>query len=424
MRCDGTNRVWLRVRKRGQSDALQSLSSRSGRGRIHACGDYTLCGFHGGICKAPRRIRKPRDQAPRRFTVAHGFTRVTRRVIDRSAGRIDAATDHRKDAFYHVVQVGVYPVAGLANPAIWRGNVDNLLIAGGAFGIVLGFAAREVLGSVLSSFVSLFARPFEVGDWVVIDDREGVVIDVSAFNTQLRTLDDEYVMIPNDRVTGEKVLNRSRRGRLRTTAEVDVDYDVDVEHAAQVASAALRDVTVSLDEPRPRAVLKRFGKSSVVLELRCWIDDPTVERMWRTRTAAVESIETAFDREGIDVPYPRRTFSVRDGPRVEERATEGVDTPVWGGGGTTSRDVDANGRSETRDVRPVVPGVATVDRSGGDRRENDVTTERTDPTDPDRDRDEDTAENADSGRPSSVDCDPVTGGRADTDDDEDDGATS
>ena len=67
--CDGTSCVWLQVQKHGRSDALLSPLSRSGRGRIHSCGDDAPCGFPCGIYKARRRNRKPRGLTPRHFTI-------------------------------------------------------------------------------------------------------------------------------------------------------------------------------------------------------------------------------------------------------------------------------------------------------------------------------------------------------------------
>ena len=103
--CDGITRVWLQVQKHGRSDAPPSPPGRSGRGRIHACGDCTPCGFLHGIYKMCRGTRKPRGRTehevfrddetlrvsnhltPRHFTEAESSTGVAHRVIKTGTSR-------------------------------------------------------------------------------------------------------------------------------------------------------------------------------------------------------------------------------------------------------------------------------------------------------------------------------------------------
>jgi small-conductance mechanosensitive channel len=247
--------------------------------------------------------------------VAYGVVRIAGRVI-RPAGRDEVPTDHRREVAYHVVPVSVFALAGVVVLTIWGIRLGNLLVGAGFLGIVFGLAARQTLGAVLAGFVLLFSRPFTVGDWVVIDDNEGVVTDVSVVNTQLRTLDDEYVMIPNDQVTGEAIVNKSRGEKLRVTAEVGVDYDADPNRAADVATDAMRECEETLDGPSPYVVGKRFDDSAVVLELRFWIDDPSARRMWRARTEVLNAVKAAFEEEGIAIPFPQRTVGARESGEV------------------------------------------------------------------------------------------------------------
>jgi small-conductance mechanosensitive channel len=272
--------------------------------------------------------------------VAYGVVRTARRVIRSSAGE-GTTTDHRREVAYHVTQVAVYVLAGMVVLTLWGVQLGNLLVGAGFLGVVLGLAARQTLGAVLAGFVLLFSRPFTVGDWVTIDDQEGVITDVTIVNTQLRTLDDEYVMIPNDRVTGEAIVNHSRGDQLRVTVEVGVDYDADPDRAADVATAAMDDCDGTLDSPAPHVVGKRFGDSSVVLELRFWIDDPSARRMWRARTEVVSAVKAAFEREGIDIPFPQRTLGGRDSRPIPLGTGERAGAASDGAGDDAGGDRDA-----------------------------------------------------------------------------------
>lgn len=267
------------------------------------------------------------------FLGTWGATVFLKRVIMVIFEERDAFSKHQREVGYHVVQIALYLVAGVATVAVWGINIGNILLGAGFLGIVLGLAARQTLASVLAGFVLLFGRPFDIGDWVLIDDREGVVTDVSIFNTELRTVNGEYVLLPNDIVTSTSIVNRSRRGRLRVDVEVGVDYDDDVDRARELATQAIADLDREeiLEYPEPKTVLTGFGDSAVLLEARFWVDDPSAQRRWAARTAVVRAIKEAFEAEGITIPFPQRALSGRpaegltlqDGPRAGEGEHDG-----------------------------------------------------------------------------------------------------
>jgi Small-conductance mechanosensitive channel len=204
-------------------------------------------------------------------------------------------------------------------------DLTGVLVGAGFLGIVVGMAARQTLGAVLAGFVLMFARPFEIGDWVQIGDNEGIVTDISIVNTRVQTFDGEFVMVPNDIVSGQEVVNRSRKGRLRIEVEVGVDYDTDVPMAKELAGEAMDDLDAILSVPTPQVVVKQFGDSAIVLGCRFWIDKPSARRKWRARTAVVEAVKAHFDEAGVKIPFPQREVSGRaetGGFRVREQPPE------------------------------------------------------------------------------------------------------
>ena len=245
------------------------------------------------------------------FVGAYLFTGFLKRIVyDFTQDRM-AITQHQRELVFRTTQVSVYVLAGLVIFTVWGINLGGLLVGAGFLGIVVGLAARQTLGSLIAGFVLMFARPFEIGDWVEIGDREGIVTEISIVNTRIQTFDGEYAMIPNDTVGASEVINRTRKGRLRIQVDVGVDYTTDVEEAIDVAVEAMREVDDVLAVPQPRAVLSEFGSSSVVVNLRFWIDKPSARRKWRAQTAVIAAVKSAFDREGITIPFPQRVVSNR-----------------------------------------------------------------------------------------------------------------
>ena len=239
--------------------------------------------------------------------------------IDRFSTALSDFTEHQEEILLRVGQVTIFVTVGATIFAVWRINVGGLLVGAGFLGIVVGLAARQTLGSLIAGFVLMFSRPFTIGDWVAIGDQEGIITDITIFNTRLENFDGEFVVLPNDRVSDSPITNRSRKGLLRLTLDVGVDYDTDVDTAAELAREAMAGVDDVVDSPPPQVVPKSFGDSAVVLELRFWIDHPTPPRKWRAVSAVVRAVKRAFDQEGIDIPFPQRTLTMRDESSATER---------------------------------------------------------------------------------------------------------
>lgn len=248
--------------------------------------------------------------------IAYLVMRFVNRSIDKLAEG-SSITEHQSEVAYHVADVGIAGVAATVILTIWGVDLTNIFIGAGAITAIIGLAARETFAGMIAGFVLLFSRPFRVGDWIAVDaddneGRSGIVTDVTIFNTKIQTFSDEYVMIPNDEITSSQLKNLSRNDQLRVDVEVGVDYTADTEHARDVMVEAMDDLESIKRSPNPQAVAKRFDDSSIVLELRVWIGDPTMRRKWKARTDMIEAIKAAFDREGITIPYPQRVHAPRD----------------------------------------------------------------------------------------------------------------
>ncbi|KAB1188087.1 MULTISPECIES: mechanosensitive ion channel family protein [Haloferax] len=242
---------------------------------------------------------------------AYVVTTVLGRLISEVASTRPEISDHQREIIFRLAQVSTYLVAVVVILGIWQADLGGILVGAGFLGIVVGMAARQTLGALIAGFVLMFSRPFEIGDWVEVGNHEGIVTDITVVNTRIQTFDGEYVMIPNDVVSSESLVNRSRKGRLRLEVEVGVDYETDLDHAASVAQDAVESLDETMSVPQPQVVAKRFDDSAVVLGVRPWIDRPSARRKWQAQTAVISAIREAFDEADISIPFPQRELSSR-----------------------------------------------------------------------------------------------------------------
>lgn len=239
------------------------------------------------------------------------------RAVDRFITQSRQITRHQGEVFARIAEVSIYLLSGLLLLGVWRVDVRAFLIGAGFLGIIIGLAANETLSALIAGFTLMFSRPFEIGDWIQVpigenEAGEGIVTDITLFTTRIETFSGEYVILPNDKVSSNSITNFGRKGRLRLEVEVGIDYSADPYRAMSVAEREMADVPDVLEVPRPWSVLTGFDESAVVLELRFWIDRPSSRRKWRAITEVIAAVQTAYDREGIKIPFPQREVSTRD----------------------------------------------------------------------------------------------------------------
>ncbi|WP_123533696.1 mechanosensitive ion channel family protein [Halosimplex salinum] len=245
------------------------------------------------------------------FFAAYAGARFLSGVVANLGHRADWMTDHQEEIVLRTSQLLLFGFVGLVILGIWDANIGGLLVGAGFLGIVVGLAARQTLGSLIAGFVLMFSRPFTIGDWVQVGDEEGIVTDITIFNTRLENFDGEFVVLPNDSVADRAITNRSQKGLLRIRVDVGIDYAADPERAQQVAIEAISGLSEVVDAPPPQVFPKEFGDSSVILEMRFWIDHPTPPRKWKAVSSVISSVKAAFEAEGIKIPFPQRELAGR-----------------------------------------------------------------------------------------------------------------
>ncbi|WP_430504862.1 mechanosensitive ion channel family protein [Haloparvum sp. PAK95] len=259
------------------------------------------------------------------FFGAYVGAEVLRDLIHEMTRETERVSPHHEQIIFRMVQLSLFTLVGFSVLTLWQVDLSGLFVGAGFLGIVVGLAARQTIGSLVAGVVLMFSRPFEIGDWVEIGDQEGIVTEISIITTRLRSFDGVDVAIPNDKVGDSVVRNLSQEGQLRLRLEVGVDYQTDPQRAAELALETIEDVDAIVNNPAPNVVPTTFGDSAVVLEMRFWIDRPTPQHKWRAIRGAIYEVKSAFEAEGIKIPFPQRELSGRaetGGFRVVETGVE------------------------------------------------------------------------------------------------------
>ncbi|MFQ6090640.1 MAG: mechanosensitive ion channel family protein, partial [Candidatus Bipolaricaulia bacterium] len=217
--------------------------------------------------------------------------------------------------FENLAKIVVFAVALIILLSIWGIPVTALLASAGLMGLIIGFAARDILANFFGGLFVLADSPYKIGDYIVLDSGErGMVTDIGLRSTRIKTKDDIEITIPNAQIANSKIINESGpQERTRVRVRVGVAYGSDVDRVKVVLTEVAEGNEHVCESPEPRVRFREFGDSSLNFELLCWIEDPI------NRGRVLDELNTAiykrFAEEGIEIPFPQRDVYIKRFPK-------------------------------------------------------------------------------------------------------------
>jgi small-conductance mechanosensitive channel len=196
----------------------------------------------------------------------------------------------------------------LALEQLAPGRFSSLIAGLGIAGFTIGFALQDVAKNFVAGILLLIQQPFEIGDAIEVGGYGGTVLDISLRATEMRTWDGRRVYIPNGDIFVSSIVNFSRALRRRVDIIAGVAPDSDLNQVARIALETIKEsVDGVLDDPAPQVVFSQFGESTIDFKALYWIDTGEAGVL-QAQDEGVRAIKEAFEREGIDMPYPTRTI--------------------------------------------------------------------------------------------------------------------
>ncbi|NIZ11160.1 mechanosensitive ion channel family protein [Pseudooceanicola sp. HF7] len=185
----------------------------------------------------------------------------------------------------------------------------------GAAGLAIGLALQGTLSNVAAGVMIVFFRPFKNGDFVEIGGQMGTVMSISLNNTELASLSNTQVIIPNSQVWGNTITNYSVYPTRRAEWTFGVSYDSDLKKAEQIIKDTIMADERAMSDPEPFIQVTNLGDSSVDFLVRVWCDRTV---LFGFQADMTRKVKEALDAGGIEIPFPTRTISVK----TEEEAAQ------------------------------------------------------------------------------------------------------
>lgn len=216
-----------------------------------------------------------------------------------------------------VKQVGGLMI--IINIVIWAIGLlfffDNMgydvtaVVAGlGIGGIAVALAAQNILGDLFNYFVIFFDRPFEVGDFLIVDDKLGVVEYIGIKTTRIKSLSGEQLVFSNSDLTNSRIHNYKRMQRRRVLFRIGVIYQTPYSLLKEIPGV-LRSIVEAQDKVEfDRAHFASYGDSSLDFEIVYYVLSSDYNIYMDIQQAINFGIYQQFEKMGVDIAYPTRTL--------------------------------------------------------------------------------------------------------------------
>jgi small-conductance mechanosensitive channel len=189
-------------------------------------------------------------------------------------------------------------------------KLTALLGAAGIVGIAVGFASQTSVSNIISGLFLISEKPFSVGDVIRIGGTTGIIQSIDLLSIKIRTFDNLFVRIPNEKILSSEVTNITRFPIRRMDIVLQVAYGQDLERVHALLTEIARDNPWSLDEPEPVIVFSEFKEGGIDVLFGLWFAKADFLSL---KNSIMKTVTSRFQAEGIRFASARRVLSIEQG---------------------------------------------------------------------------------------------------------------
>ncbi|MDH3419131.1 MAG: mechanosensitive ion channel [Gammaproteobacteria bacterium] len=214
----------------------------------------------------------------------------------------DAAHALQRILFYSLVIVIVITALGLLHVPL-----TAFAFVSGAVAIGVGFGAQNIINNFISGWILMTERPVRIGDFVEIDEAQGMVEIIGNRSTRIRRADGVHLLVPNSLMLERTVVNWTLVDRaIRAIVRVGVAYGSPVREVEKLIHRAVNENSLVKQEPAPRVIFEDFGDNALIFDAYFWCDVSSERELRKIRSDIRFRIADLFSENGIVIAFPQR----------------------------------------------------------------------------------------------------------------------
>jgi len=190
--------------------------------------------------------------------------------LRRLASRIPNLDSTVAGFFASLVRYGILALVGVAVLNQFGVQTASLIAVFGAAGLAIGLALQGTLSNLAAGVMLLLFRSFSVGDEIDAAGQRGIVLELSLFTTTIVPADGTRLIVPNGKVWGDLIRNRTIDGRRRLLVPFKATNAEGIDALGEAAAQVATNTPGVLADPPPRVAVTQIDPDGALLELRAW----------------------------------------------------------------------------------------------------------------------------------------------------------
>lgn len=198
-------------------------------------------------------------------------------------------------------------------------NVTTIIAGLGIGGIAVALAAQNILGDLFNYFVIFFDRPFEVGDFIVVDDKMGNIEYIGIKTTRIRCLSGEQLIIGNSNLAASRIHNFKRMEKRRIVFSLNIDYHTPADKLKEIPGIIRRVIEQQKPVVVDRVHFAAYGDWSLRFETVYFVLDADYNKYMDIQQRINFDLLEEFQKQDINFALPsQKLFFSNDDVSIEE----------------------------------------------------------------------------------------------------------
>lgn len=254
------------------------------------------------------------------IVIALFINKIITRLIDKMVRMAVVPNNHsseeaerkREDTLIHIfsitAKIALFSMLILMVLEEFGVAIGPILAAAGIVGLAFGFGGQYLIRDIISGLFIILENQYRIGDIVKFENLGGVVEKISLRMTTLRDLDGTVHHIPHGEI---KEVSNYAKDFARVNLDIGISYDANLEHVIRVVNEVGN--ALAKDDQFKEFIIKapqflrvnNFADSSVMLKI---LGETLPLKQWEITGELRKRLKIAFDREGIEIPFPQRVI--------------------------------------------------------------------------------------------------------------------
>jgi small-conductance mechanosensitive channel len=187
-------------------------------------------------------------------------------------------------------------------------NITALIAGLGIGGVAVALAVQNILGDFLSSISIVLDKPFEVGDFIIVNDVQGTVEQVGLKTTRIRSLSGEELIVPNSDLLSGRIRNFKRMQERRVAFKFGISYETSSEQLKEISDLIKTIIEKQSPVRFERAHFSNLGESSLDYEAVYWVLNSDYNNFMNIHQSILLELKTSIESMKVAFAYPTRVL--------------------------------------------------------------------------------------------------------------------